>query len=261
MLQPPSPAAFTKFNPSPGTAMGAQILYNRTMSDQQRKIYQSEGDRYEALISREDYQGNISRAIDEIINVDGLDILDLGAGTGRLTLLLAPRAKSMRAFDASAEMLRVCRERLIKTGLSNWQVDVADHRQLPITNNSSDLVVSGWSVSYLAVWNQENQISELDIWLNEMRRVLRPNGVIILFESLGTGNEEPTRLEHVESTYQWLDANGFQNKWIRTDYQFESVDEAADLAGFFFGAEMAARVIAMRSAILPECTGVWWRSV
>ena len=50
------------------------------MSDQQRKIYQTEGDRYEALISREDYQGNILRAIDEIINVDGLDVLDLGAG-------------------------------------------------------------------------------------------------------------------------------------------------------------------------------------
>ena len=40
------------------------------MSDQQRKIYQSEGDRYEALASREDYQGNIPRAVDEIINVD-----------------------------------------------------------------------------------------------------------------------------------------------------------------------------------------------
>lgn len=231
------------------------------MSDQQRKIYQSEGDRYEALISREDYHGNIPRAIDEIINVDGLDVIDLGAGTGRLTLLLAPRSKSIRAFDVSAEMLRVCRERLVASGLSNWQVDVADHRQLPITNSSSDLVVSGWSVSYLAVWSQENGRAELDKWLIEMQRVLRSHGMIILFESLGTGNEEPVRLEHVESTYQWLDANGFQNKWIRTDYQFESVDEAADLAGFFFGTEMAARILERRSAILPECTGVWWRSV
>src|SRR5512134_3769441 len=98
------------------------------MSNRQRKIYQSEGDRYEALIAREDHQGNIPRAIDEIISVDGLDILDLGAGTGRLTLLLAPRAKSISAFDASAEMLRVCRQQLINSGLSNWQVEVADHR-------------------------------------------------------------------------------------------------------------------------------------
>ena len=231
------------------------------MSEQQRKIYQSEGDRYEALVSREDYQGNIRRVIEEIIKMDGLDVLDLGAGTGRLTMLLAARAGSIRSFDASAEMLRVCRERLVASGLSNWQVDVADHRQLPVPDHSADLVVSGWSVSYLAVWNQENETAGLDQWLEEMKRVLRSGGTIILFESLGTGNETPIRLEHVESTYQWLDAHGFENKWIRTDYQFESVDEAAELAGFFFGEEMAGQILDKGSVILPECTGVWWRKV
>ena len=126
------------------------------MSDeQQRQIYQTDGDRYEALIAREDHQGNILKAIEEIINPNGLNILDLGAGTGRLTLLLAPRAKSIRAFDISSEMLRVCRARLLASGLSNWKVEVADHRQLPITNYLADLVVSGWSVRYLAVWKRE----------------------------------------------------------------------------------------------------------
>jgi ubiquinone/menaquinone biosynthesis C-methylase UbiE len=231
------------------------------MSERQRKIYQSEGDRYEALISREDYQGNIPRAIDEIVHVDGLDILDLGAGTGRLTLLLAPRAGSIRAFDASAGMLRVCRQRLVASGLSNWQVDVADHRQLPVQDHSADLVVSGWSVSYLAVWDQENGPAELDKWLTEMKRVLRKGGTIILFESLGTGNERPVRLGHVESTYQWLDANDFTNKWIRTDYKFDSLEEALELSRFFFGDELADKVERNRWVILPECTGVWWRKI
>jgi ubiquinone/menaquinone biosynthesis C-methylase UbiE len=231
------------------------------MSEQQRKIYQSEGDRYEALISHEDHQGNIARAIDEIIDVNGLDALDLGAGTGRLTLLLAPRLKSIRAFDVSAEMLRVCRERLIASELSNWQVDVADHRQLPVPDHSADLAVSGWSVSYIAVWNQENGQAELDQWLAEMKRVLRKDGMIILFESLGTGNEEPVRLEHVESTYQWLDLHGFENKWIRTDYQFASIEEAIELSHFFFGDELGEKVEQNQSVILPECTGVWWRRV
>jgi ubiquinone/menaquinone biosynthesis C-methylase UbiE len=231
------------------------------MSDQQRKIYQSEGDRYEALIAREDYQGNIQRAIDEIVNVDGLDVLDLGAGTGRLTLLLASRARSIRAFDVSAEMLRVCRERLIASGLTNWQVDVADHRQLPVPDDSADLVVSGWSVSYLSVWNPESGQAELDKWLTEMKRVLRQNGTIILFESLGTGNEEPVRLAHVESTYRWLDANGFESKWIRTDYKFESLEEAIELSRFFFGDELGEKVERNHWVILPECTGVWWRRI
>ena len=231
------------------------------MSDQQKQIYQTEAERYEALISREDYQGNIPRVLDDIVDVNGLDVLDLGAGTGRLTLMLAPRVKSIRAFDASAEMLRVCRERLFASGLSNWQVDVADHRQLPVEDHSADLVVSGWSVSYLAVWNQEQNTRELNVWLIEMKRVLRNGGMIILFESLGTGNESPIRLEHVESTYQWLDANGFQNKWIRTDYRFESIEEAEELSRFFFGDELGDKVKENNWVILPECTGVWWKKI
>lgn len=231
------------------------------MSDKQRRIYQSEGDRYEALISREDYLGNIPRVIDEILHLDGLDVLDLGAGTGRLTLLLAPRVKSIHAFDASAEMLRVCRERLVASGLSNWHVDVADHRQLPVPGHAADLVVSGWSVSYLAVWDPENGQAELDKWLVEMKRVLRRDGMIIIFESLGTGNEEPVRLEHVESTYRWLDANGFESKWIRTDYKFASLEEAIELSRFFFGDELGDKVERNHWVILPECTGVWWRKI
>ena len=231
------------------------------MSEHQRKIYRSEADRYQALVAREDYQENIQRAIDEILRPDGLDVFDLGAGTGRLTLMLAPRARSIRAFDVSAEMLRVCRDRLVNTRLSNWQVSVADHRQLPVRDRSADLVVSGWSVAYLAVWHPDTWRAELDTWLHEMERVLRPHGNIILFESLGTGNETPVQLDHLKDYYPWLDQAGFQNKWIRTDYKFDSVEEAAELAGFFFGEEMAEQIRSQGSTILPECTGVWWKTV
>ena len=231
------------------------------MSDHQRRIYQNDGDRYEALISREDYQGNIPRAIDEIINVDGLDVLDLGAGTGRLTLMLAPRVRSIRAFDASEEMLRVCREKLVASGLSNWQVDVADHRQLPVADHSVALVVSGWSVAYLAVWNPESWRDELEKWHEEMKRVLNGDGHIILFESLGTGNESPIKLEHLKDYYPWLDEAGFQSKWIRTDYKFESIEEAEELSRFFFGEELGDKVRKNNWIVLPECTGVWWKRI
>jgi len=231
------------------------------LSDQQRKIYQTDGDRYEALIAREDYQGNIAKALDEIVNVNGLDVYDLGAGTGRLARMLAPRAKSIRAFDASEEMLRVCREKLTASGLANWQVDVADHRQLPVEDHSADLVVSGWSVAYLYVWNPETWRTELEKWLGEMNRVLRPNSHIVLFESLTTGSETPVKLEHLKEYYPWLDEAGFQNKWIRTDSKFESVDEAEELSRFFFGDELGDKVRQSNWVILPECTGVWWKQI
>jgi len=231
------------------------------MSDRQRRIYQNDGDRYEALIAREDFQDNIEKALDEIVKVDGLDVLDLGAGTGRLAVMLAPRTKSMRAFDASEEMLRVCREKFEAKGLTNWQVEVGDHRQLPVEDHSADLVVSGWSVAYLYVWHHETWKIELEKWLGEMKRILRPGSFIVLFESLGTGNESPIKLEHLKDYYPWLDEVGFQNKWIRTDYQFASVDEAEELARFFFGDELANKILQNDWVILPECTGVWWKKV
>ena len=231
------------------------------MSDQQRRIYQTDGDRYEALIACEDYQGNIGKTLDEIINVDGLDVLDLGAGTGRLAVMLAPRARSMRAFDVSEEMLRVCRTRFESSGLSNWQVEAADHRLIPVPDHSADLVVSGWSVAYLYVWNPETWRSELEKWLGEMKRILRPGSFIVLFESLGTGNELPIKLEHLKEYYPWLDEVGFQNKWIRTDYKFDSITEAEELSRFFFGNELGDKVRKNNWVILPECTGVWWKRV
>ena len=227
----------------------------------QEEIYKTEGDKYEALIAREDFQGNILKSLREIMSLENLVVYDLGAGTGRLARLLAPLVKHIRAFDISEEMLRVCRGKFIASGLTNWQVDVADHRQLPVEDSSADLVVSGWSVAYLAVWNPETWQAELEKWMVEMRRILKSNGQIILFDSLGTGNESPIRLEHLKDYYPWLDEAGFQYKWIRTDYKFESLDEAEYLSRFFFGDELGDKVRKNKWQVLPECTGVWWREM
>jgi ubiquinone/menaquinone biosynthesis C-methylase UbiE len=227
----------------------------------QEEIYLTEAERYEALVSREDYQGNIWKAIDEIINVDGLDVLDLGAGTGRLAGLLAARVRSLRAFDLSAHMLSVCRDKLRESNLKDWLTAVADHRMLPLPSNCADLLASGWSVSYVAVWKPERWREELDAWFDEAKRVLRKGSSIILFESLGTGNESPRPLAHLENVYRWLDDTGFQKKWIRTDYKFDSYQQAAEISGFFFGEDMKKRILDEKLSILPECTGVYWISV
>jgi ubiquinone/menaquinone biosynthesis C-methylase UbiE len=227
----------------------------------EKEVYQQHADRYEALVSREDYQGNILREIRKLAPLSGKDVIDLGAGTGRLACLLAPFVRSIYAFDLSANMLAEARTKLKADGQSNWQVAVADHRFVPLPVASVDLVVSGWSVSYLAVWNPANEREELDRWLGEMKRILKPDGRVILFESLGTGGDTPQQLPHLEATYHWLEEHGFSNSWIRTDYHFETLEQAVDLAGFFFGEELAGRVRDERLTVLPECTGVWWRTL
>jgi ubiquinone/menaquinone biosynthesis C-methylase UbiE len=150
---------------------------------------------------------------------------------------------------------------LLNQGLPSstpWQAAVCDHRFLPFPARSSDLLVSGWSVSYVTVWYPDRWRLEADTWLLEARRVIRKGGTIILFESLGTGNESPQPLSHLGNFYHWLDDNEFKNTWIRTDYKFDSPEEASKIAGFFFGDEMKSRILQERMTILPECTGVWW---
>jgi uncharacterized damage-inducible protein DinB/ubiquinone/menaquinone biosynthesis C-methylase UbiE len=243
-------------DPKPQSDLPGYLFAGDIMSDE-KTVYATEAERYEALITREDYQNNIPSALESIRRWDGLDVLDLGAGTGRLSGMLAGRARSIVAFDTSHHMLTVTRDKLRELDIPRGLAAVADHRFVPLPSTCADLAVSGWSVSYLAVWTPERWRPELDAWLDEMKRVLRPGGTIVLFESLGTGNDSPKPLPHLENFYPWLDEVGFRNTWIRTDYRFDSVEQAADLSGFFFGEEMAERIRRDQLTILPECTGAW----
>ena len=225
----------------------------------EKEVYESQADQYERLIRREDYQGNILSAIESYCPLNGLEVVELGAGTGRITRLLAPYVKSIKAYDASAHMLGVAEATLREMGLSNWEVGVADHRQVPVPDSSVDLLISGWSFCYLAVWGGEVWRSALEDGLGEIERVLRPGGMALIIESLGTGTEKPNPPEHLGTYFDWLTEAGFERGWIRTDYRFESLDEAIELSTFFFGDDMGKKVRENNWVILPECTGIWWR--
>lgn len=225
----------------------------------EKEVYDAHADQYQRLISREDHRGNILKEIQERINLTDLDVADLGAGTGRLSGLLAPHINFVHAFDTSAHMLVEAEHALEKLGLVNWQTHVADHRNIPLDDSSVDLVVSGWSFCYLAVWGGDEWRTALEAGLAEMRRILKPGGEIILFETQGTGVEEPTPPPHLDGYFKFLTEAGFQSEAFRTDYRFESLDEAIELSNFFFGEEMGKKVIQNQWQILPEWTGIFWQ--
>jgi ubiquinone/menaquinone biosynthesis C-methylase UbiE len=223
-----------------------------------KKIYQQDAIRYQRLVAREDYQDNLLPAIERIISVIDLDVVDLGAGTGRLTNLLAPYARSIFALDRSHHMLGVAADRLQDQAVDNWLVAAADHRGLPLPENSVDLVISGWSFCYLAVWGGENWREQVDQGIREIKRVLRREGKIIIIESLGTGTKDPEEPDKLKGYFSYLENLGFQRTWIRTDYQFDHREEALELTEFFFGEEMLDNIGSEKSPVLPECTGIWW---
>jgi ubiquinone/menaquinone biosynthesis C-methylase UbiE len=226
----------------------------------EKEVYEAHADQYERLIRREDYQNNLLAAIETYFPLDkNVDVIELGAGTGRLTRLLAPYVGSIKAFDSSAHMLGAAETSLRELGFTNWETGMADHRHIPVTDGSTDLVISGWSFCYLAVWGGADWGTALQDGLDEINRVLRPGGMALIIESLGTGTEKPRPPEHLVAYFDWLTEAGFERGWMRTDYRFESIGEAVELSTFFFGAEMGQQVREKNWVVLPECTGIWWK--
>jgi ubiquinone/menaquinone biosynthesis C-methylase UbiE len=222
------------------------------------EIYRSQAEQYEALVSREDYQGNLLPALQKITSFNNKNIVEFGAGTGRLTTQVTPLARYIEAFDISQHMLDLASQKLTHSGLSNWHTQTADHRSVPAADHSADVILSGWSVCYVVVDHPQGWQVEIDKVLAEMNRVLIPGGRIILIETLGTGFEQPHPPEHLVEYYAYLESHGFSRTWLRTDYRFENLEIARELSKFFFGEAMLEKIVTDERVItLPECTGIW----
>jgi ubiquinone/menaquinone biosynthesis C-methylase UbiE len=225
-----------------------------------REIYQLHAERYDALVSREDHAGNLLKALRELVPFEGTDVVELGAGTGRITALLAPQVRSIQAFDREPAMLAVARRKLKQLGANNWQLELADNTHLPVPDASADLSIAGWSYGHQTVWHPGGWRAPNVAAVGEMRRVLRPGGTAIVIETLGTGHGEPfTPPPELGRYYALLtDELHFEQTWIRTDYRFTSASEGEQLLRFFFGEDLANAFVAAGSTSLEECTGLWW---
>jgi ubiquinone/menaquinone biosynthesis C-methylase UbiE len=223
------------------------------------EIYRQQAGQYEALVSCEDYQHNLLEALQKITSFKNTTVVELGAGTGRLTCLLVPLVKTIHAFDISQHMLDVAVDKLKKSGLQNWHTAISDHRRIGIKDDIADITISAWSVCYVVVNAPETWQDELQKALSEMKRVTRQGGFLILIETLGTGSKQPDPPSHLLAYYASLESSGFQRTWIRTDYRFESKAKAEKLTRFFFGDSMVEKIEENEEGIiLPECTGIWW---
>ena len=227
-----------------------------------KEIYNRQARKYDLLVSREDYQKNIFPALNQVRPLDGLDVIEFGAGTGRLTCMIAPVVKTVLAFDASQHMLDVAIAKL-KDRLQNWTVAVADNRNLPVVDRIADVSIAGWTFGYFPSWHAETWRDGIRQALAQMTRVLRPGGTAIILETLGTGWEKPhPPTDALAAYYTFLEEeHGFSSTLIRTDYRFDSLSEAEELTRFFFGGVLADRVAEEGLVILPECTGIWWLTI
>jgi ubiquinone/menaquinone biosynthesis C-methylase UbiE len=239
------------------------VCYTALILDQ-FTIYRQHADQYERLVSYEDYEQRLWPALSAIRSFAGADVVEWGAGTGRVTALIASAAGSIMACDLNDHMLKVARLKLARLEQLVWQTAVADHRHMPLPDHCADVSLAGWTLSYFnAQTYGDGWRDAIGCSIEQMQRVLRPGGTIIIIETLGTGFTAPKPpTEALAACYRALEEElGFQSTWIRTDYKFDSLDRAVSLISFFFGGEWVDKVRDNNWIVLPECTGIWWKEV
>jgi ubiquinone/menaquinone biosynthesis C-methylase UbiE len=98
-------------------------------------------------------------------------ILDAGCGTGHTALYFAPHVPQVIALDLSTAMLDQGRQLAAQRGITNIDFRQGDVEHLPFADESFDLVLSRYSAHH---WPHPLAA------LTEFRRVLRPNGQLLL---------------------------------------------------------------------------------
>ncbi len=224
------------------------------------EVYRTKADAYDHLVSAEDCQNNLTPALETVLGpLPSLRVAEVGAGTGRLTRLLVKAGATVHATDQSEAMLDVARASLQHIDTTGrWTLEPADARLLPMATDAFDAAVAGWVLGHFNSWFHDNWQQEISLALDEMQRVVRPGGTLVILETLGTGATTPTPpSEPLARYYAWLESKGWNRLEIATDYQFHNTEEAADICGQFFGADFATQVRQNNWSRVPEWTGLW----
>ncbi|NUC71427.1 class I SAM-dependent methyltransferase [Haloterrigena sp. SYSU A558-1] len=99
-------------------------------------------------------------------------VLDLGCGTGTISLLLAELGHDVSGVDLTPEMLERARAKAREAGLS-IDFGLGDAEALPVPDDAYDVVTARH-----LIWTLPNPSKAIREW----RRVVRPGGRIVLLE-------------------------------------------------------------------------------
>jgi ubiquinone/menaquinone biosynthesis C-methylase UbiE len=150
------------------------VRSTRTLMDERRvaEFYDAVGSSYDGslyfLACDPIYQAEIARLV---TGRRLRRVLDLGCGTGKQTVLLAPHAEEVWAIDLSAESLRQAEARCARAGFRNARFLQQSIVALPAEDGSVDAIVSYGDV----ISHVHDAYREV---FRESARVLAPGGLM-----------------------------------------------------------------------------------
>jgi SAM-dependent methyltransferase len=141
-------------------------------------------------------------------DVDGLDVVELGCGTGYVSAWLARRGARPVGIDNSGRQLETARRFQSEFGVV-FPLIHADAERTPVRDSSFDLAVSEYGA---AIWCDPYR------WIPEAARVLRPWGELVFlghsylamltFPPVGPASETLQRDHFGMHRFEWADDDG-----------------------------------------------------
>lgn len=102
--------------------------------------------------------------------------LDVATGGGHTALAVAPHAGQVVASDLTPKMLAAAEEHIRSKGVENVSFALADAEALPFDDASFDIVTCRIA---------PHHFGDVQAFVNEVARVLRPGGRFVLMDSIG----------------------------------------------------------------------------